>query len=179
MLISALFISSWVPGSAHRRILLRLFGAEIGRGVAIKPGVQIKFPWRLTIGEDSWIGEGVWIDNLTQVTIEANCCLSQGTYLCTGSHDWSSPTFTLITKPIVIREGAWIAARSTVAPGVVVGECAVLGLGSVAIDDLKPWTVYYGIPAKQVGTRTISQLGMQMEGDAENTKKTKGAGIYN
>ena len=71
-----LLVSSWVPGSAHRRAILRLFGARIGRRVVIKPGVRVKFPWRLAIGDHSWIGEDVWIDNLVQVAIGSNCCIS-------------------------------------------------------------------------------------------------------
>ena len=153
MLAQALFVSSWIPGRRHRAGLLRLFGAKVGKGVDIKPGLKVKFPWRLTIDDHSWIGEDVWIDNLEQVTIGANCCVSQGAYLCTGSHDWSKPTFDLIVKPIVVHDSAWIAARGTIAPGVVMGEGAVLSLGSVAVRDLEPWTVYAGTPAQKVRAR--------------------------
>ncbi|MES2441438.1 MAG: putative colanic acid biosynthesis acetyltransferase [Pseudomonadota bacterium] len=157
MLVQALFVSSWLPGSAHRRFLLRLFGAEIGRGVVLKPGIRVKFPWRLAIGDHSWIGEHAWIDNLAPVRIAANCCVSQGAYLCTGSHDWSRPGFDLVTRPIVLEPGAWIAARATVGPGVTVGRGAVLGLGSVASRDLDAWTVYAGIPAAPIKQRVIPQ----------------------
>ncbi|MBT3071362.1 WcaF family extracellular polysaccharide biosynthesis acetyltransferase [Rhodomicrobium sp. Az07] len=146
-------ISSWLPGSAHRRAVLRLFGAKIGAGVVIKPGVRVKFPWRLEIGADSWIGEDVWIDNLAPVAIGRDCCLSQGAYLCTGSHDWTSRTFDLITKGIRVEDGAWIAAKAVVAPGVVVGEGAVLGLGGVAMRDLAPWGIYRGNPAERIAER--------------------------
>ena len=101
-----MFVSSSIPGSAHRCFLLRAFGAKIGRGVNIKPRVKVKFPWRLIVGNHSWIGEAVWIDNLAEVEIGANCCVSQGAYLCTGSHDWNSRKFTLITKPIRVEDGA-------------------------------------------------------------------------
>src|SRR4051794_36257417 len=99
--------SSINPSSSVRRSLLRLFGARIGPGVVIKPGVRVKYPWRLTIGADSWIGEDCWIDNLEQVTIGSSACLSQGAYLCTGNHDWSDSAFGLMTKPITIGDGAW------------------------------------------------------------------------
>jgi len=135
--------------------LLGAFGATVGKGVQIKPGVRVKFPWRLEIGDHSWIGEDVWIDNLAPVTIASNCCISQRVYLCTGSHDWSRPTFDLIVRPIHIKQAAWIAACSTVGPGVTVGEGAVLALGSVATHDLEPWTIYTGIPAKPVRKREI------------------------
>jgi putative colanic acid biosynthesis acetyltransferase WcaF len=156
LLAQWMFISSWIPGAAHRRWLLRAFGAKIGRGVNIKSGVRVKFPWRLEVGDYTWIGEDVWIDNLAQVIVGSNCCISQRAYLCTGSHDWSHPKFELITHPIEIKEGAWIAACATVGPGVTVGEGAVLGLGSVASHDLEPWTVYAGVPAKSIRRRLHS-----------------------
>lgn len=155
MVVQWLLVSSWIPGAAHRRFVLRLFGARIGAGVNLKPRLRVKFPWRLTVGAHSWIGEDVWIDNLAPVTIGSNCCLSQGAFLCTGSHDWSSPTFDLITRAITIEDGAWIAARASVGPGVVVGQGAVLTLGGVALKDVLPWSVNTGVPAVAVSTRRL------------------------
>jgi putative colanic acid biosynthesis acetyltransferase WcaF len=155
VILQWLFVACDLPGSAHRKFLLRLFGARVGKGVVVKTGVQIKFPWRLQVGDDSWIGERAWIDNLALVTIGSNACISQGAYLCTGSHDWSSPTFDLIVKPITIGDGAWVAAKSTVGPGVIIGEGAVLGLGSTTSKDLEPWCVYAGSPAEFVRKRTL------------------------
>ena len=157
-----LFVSSWLPGSAHRRLALRAFGAKIGRGVVIKPGVRIKFPWRLSIGQDSWIGENVWIDNLDTITIGSDCCVSQGAYLCTGSHDWGRETFDLVIRPIHIESGAWIAAQAVIGPGVTIGEGAVLGLGSVATNDLNPWTIHQGNPATPVKPRNIKKAPSQV-----------------
>jgi putative colanic acid biosynthesis acetyltransferase WcaF len=154
-IVDALFVRSRLPGSAHRRWLLRLFGARVGKSVVIKPGARVKFPWRLAMGSNTWIGEDVWIDNLEHVEIGANCCVSQGAYLCTGSHDVTLPTFDLIAKPIVIRDGAWIAARAIVGPGVIVGEGAVLALGSVAMSNLDPWRIYAGVPAKMSRERRL------------------------
>jgi putative colanic acid biosynthesis acetyltransferase WcaF len=158
LLAQALFVSSSLPGAGHRRLLLRVFGAKIGKGVDIKRGVRVKFPWRLVVGDNSWIGEDVWIDNLVPVTIGRNCCISQAVYLCCGSHDWSRPSFDLITRTIVIKDGAWLAARSAVAPGVTVGEGAVLGLGSVATKDLISWKVYMGVPAEEIRDREMNML---------------------
>lgn len=155
MLVSALFVRSWLPGSAHRRFLLRLFGADIGQGVVVKPGVRVKFPWRLKVGDDSWIGEDVWIDNLAMVEIGSNCCISQGVYLCTGDHDWSKPAFDLKTGAIRINDQAWIAAKAIVRPNVSIGSGAVLALGSVATTDLAAWTVYQGNPATAVTDRRL------------------------
>jgi putative colanic acid biosynthesis acetyltransferase WcaF len=140
LICGGLFVSSGLPGSLLRVLILRAFGARIAPGVVIKPHVRVKFPWRLSIGAHSWIGEDVWIDNLAQVSIGAQCCISQAAYLCTGSHNWSKETFDLVTKPIVIEDKVWICAKTTIGPGVRVGEGAVLALGSVATRDLDPWT---------------------------------------
>lgn len=160
----ALLVRCFIPGSAHRRLLLRAFGARIGRGVVIKPGVRVKFPWRLTIGDHTWIGEGVWIDNLAPVQIGRHCCISQDAYLCTGSHDWSVPSFDLVVKPIEIRDGAWIAARATVGPGVIVHDGAVLALGSVATSDLDAGGIYRGVPALFSKWRRAAERGAPATG---------------
>jgi putative colanic acid biosynthesis acetyltransferase WcaF len=156
IVLEALFVRSWIPGATHRRVVLRFFGATIGRGVNIKPGVHVKFPWRLRVGDHSWIGEDVWLDNLGDIEIGSNCCISQGAYFCTGSHDWSSSAFDLIVKSIKVEDGAWIAARAVVGPGVCVGRGSVLGLGSVAIHDLEPWTIYQGVPASALRIRQVA-----------------------
>lgn len=155
MVVGALFVSSFLPGSWHRVALLRLFGARVGRGIVMKPRVRVKFPWRLSIGDHSWIGENVWIDNLADVAIGSNCCISQGAYLCTGSHDWSSPEFKLVTKGIVVENCAWIAARAVVAPGVKIGEGSVLALGSTAQANTNVWAIYSGTPASFVKARIV------------------------
>jgi putative colanic acid biosynthesis acetyltransferase WcaF len=154
--VQFLFVSSWLPGSQHRTLLLRVFGARIGEGVIVKPGVRVKFPWRLSVGDYSWIGEDVWIDNLAEVSIGANCCISQGAYLCTGSHDWSRRTFDLVTKGIRIADGAWVSAKSVVGPGVTIGEGAVLGLASVATRNIEDWSIYRGNPAVFARRRSIA-----------------------
>ena len=114
-------IRSGLPGSRLRIVILRIFGACIGSGVVIKPHVKVKFPWRLSIGANSWIGEGVWIDNLAEVKIGSNACISQGAYLCTGSHNWAVPTFDLVVRPIEIGDEVWICANTSVGPGCAPG----------------------------------------------------------
>lgn len=108
------FESGWLLSSRPKRWVLKLFGAQVGKGLVIHPNVRIKYPWKLTVGNDCWIGREVWIDNLDEVTLESDVCLSQQSYLCTGSHDHYSPTFELKTGPIVIEHGAWICCRATV-----------------------------------------------------------------
>lgn len=137
IVVQACLFSTWLPGSKWRRALLRAFGAKIGNGVVIKPHVSIKFPWRLSVGDHSWLGERVWIDNLADVKIGAHSCLSQGAYLCTGSHDWSDVKFALVTRSIEIGDGCWVGARASIAPGARLGNGAIiamnaLGQGNVA-----------------------------------------------
>ncbi len=155
IVVSGLLIESWLPGSGWRRQLLRAFGAQIGKEVIIKPRVRIKFPWRLSIGDHSWIGEEVWIDNLAKVTVGSHCCLSQGAYLCTGSHDWSDSKFKLITRPIDLGDGCWLAAKTSLSPGTQVEPGAVVSMGSTASGQLGAWTIHAGVPSKPVRRRQL------------------------
>lgn len=140
-LCSALvFQSPWFPFSALKVWLLRLFGASVGRGVVIKPCVRIKFPWRLQIGDFVWIGESVWIDNLATVKIGSHVCISQGAYLCTGSHDHRSITFDLITQSISISDRVWICAMVVVLPGTQVGSGSLIAAGTVIRGTVPPDT---------------------------------------
>lgn len=135
--------------------LLHLFGAKIGKGVVIKSGVNIKYPWNLSIGDYSWIGENVWIDNLVQVTVGSNVCISQGAMLLCGNHNYKRQTFDLIVKPIVIEDGVWVGAQSTVCPGVTMHSHSVLSVGSIASKDLMPFSIYRGNPAVKVVERVM------------------------
>lgn len=154
-LANYLLFSSFLPGSSWRRVLLRIFGARIGKGVIIKPGVMIKFPWKLSIGNDVWIGEKVWIDNLDSVHIADNVCISQRATLICGNHDYSSSSFDLITKPILIEEGAWIGSAAWVGPGTIIKSHAVLTAHSTATGILEPFGIYTGNPAIHRKTRNI------------------------
>jgi len=149
------FKSGLLPISGLKVFLLRLFGAKIGAGVIIKPNVNIKYPWMLSIEDHCWIGEAVWIDNLDTVTIESNVCLSQGAFLLCGNHNYKSTSFDLIVKPIVLKEGAWIGAKSIVGPGVTVFEHAILSIGSATSVDLEAYGIYRGNPAHKVNQREI------------------------
>ncbi len=142
------FFKTMLPFPSPFKVkLLKLFGAKIGQGVVIKPNVNIKYPWFLEIGEDCWIGEGVWIDNLAKVTIDSNVVLSQGVYLLTGSHDYKKESFDLLLSEIVLKEGVWIGAKATVCPGVTCKSHSVLAVGSVATKDLEAYGIYQGNPA--------------------------------
>lgn len=151
--IQSFLFSSFLPGSSWRIKLLVIFGAKVGQGVVIKPSVHIKFPWKLKLGDYCWIGESVWIDNLDWVSIGDNSCVSQGVYLCTGSHDWSKPTFDLITKPIVIGEQAWVGAFCKVAPGVTIAPGSVCAMGSVVTKSTGEWEIWAGSPFQKLKDR--------------------------
>ena len=152
---SPLFRCSFNPINGVRVRLLRLFGARIGTGVVIKPGVRVKYPWRLRVGDYSWLGEECWIDNIADISIGAHACISQGAYLCTGNHDWSDPSFTLLLGPIAIGDGAWVGARAFVCPGVTLGKLAILTAGSVAQKSLGEREIHSGNPAVFRKLRTM------------------------
>lgn len=154
ILVSAIiFESNWFVLTRIKPFILRLFGASIGQKVVIKPNVKIKFPWRLTIGAYSWIGEGVWIDNLTNVTIGRHVCISQNVQMVTGNHAFDISSFDLMFKPIVIEDRVWIGARALIAPGVTCGRGSVLLMGSVLLKRMLQNSVYCGHPAKFYKTR--------------------------
>ena len=154
-LMNAIFLRSPLPGSFWKRSLLRLFGAKVGKGVVIKPRVNIKYPWFLAIGEHAWIGEEAWIDNLGTVSIGPHSCISQGALLICGNHDHRSPSFDLLVQGITLEEGVWIGARAIVGPGVRAGSHAFLTMGSVTAEDLSPYGIYRGDPAEYIRERVI------------------------
>ncbi|HTE11338.1 MAG TPA: WcaF family extracellular polysaccharide biosynthesis acetyltransferase [Chitinophagaceae bacterium] len=135
--------------------LLKSFGASVGVGLLVKPGVNIKYPWKLFIGDHCWIGEEVWIDNLSDITMGNSVTLSQGAMLLTGSHDHTKEKFDFISFPITLEEGAWIGAKAVVFGGVVVGSHSILGINSVAEKKMDPYLIYKGNPAVPVLERNI------------------------
>jgi putative colanic acid biosynthesis acetyltransferase WcaF len=156
ILCSSLFFETVIPyTNAWKSSILRLFGAKIGKGVVLKPSVKIKQPWRLEIGDHSWIGEGVWIDNLVQVSLASNVCLSQGAFLLTGNHNYKKTSFDLITGEIHLEEGVWIGAKSIVGPGVICHSHAVLAAGSSAFKHLEAYCIYQGNPGEIIRKREI------------------------
>lgn len=154
--VNALIVrASWNPFMSIKVILLKAFGARIGKGLVIKNNVNIKYPWKLVIGNDCWLGEGCWIDNLDRVSIGNNVCISQGAMLLTGNHDYTIYNMPYRNAPIVIENGAWIGARTTVCPGVTVHENAVLTVGSVGTKSLEANGIYQGNPAIRIRERIV------------------------
>ncbi len=144
------------PFNGTKVFLLKLFGAVIGKNVIIKPRVNIKYPWRLTIGNNTWIGENVWIDNLDDVDIGNNVCISQGAFLLCGNHNYANHTFDLMTGKIKLEDGVWIGAKAIVCPGITCHSHSVLTVGSIATSNLEHYSIYQGNPAKKVKERVIN-----------------------
>ena len=154
ILINIIFFKSSIPyPSSFKAFILRSFGARIGKRIVFKPCINIKFPWKLSIGDYSWIGENVWIDNLDFVIIEDNVCISQGALLLTGNHNYKNQTFDLVTGPIILKTGVWIGAMAIVCANVTCEKNSVLSVGTNATKNLDANTVYGGNPASALRTR--------------------------
>jgi putative colanic acid biosynthesis acetyltransferase WcaF len=150
------FINPLNPFNRLKTGILRMFGSKVGKGVIIKPNVNIKYPWKLEIGNNVWIGEGVWIDNLAPVCIGNNSSVSQGALLLTGSHNYKNIAFDLIVKGIILEDGVWIGAKSIVCPGVTCQSHSILTVGSVATKDLEAYFIYQGVPAEKKRRRALN-----------------------
>jgi putative colanic acid biosynthesis acetyltransferase WcaF len=136
-----------------RRLLLRIFGASLGRKTTISNSVRIWAPWNLRVGDFSSIGNYVDCYCVAPIAIGANCVVSQYTYLCAATHDYKTPRFELRTAPIFIEDGVWIAADVFIGPGVTIGKSAVVGARSSVFSDVAPWTVVAGNPACKIKQR--------------------------
>ena len=158
LIVEALILLNPVVVSYRfKTAVLRLFGATIGEGLLIKPGVHVKYPWRLRIGDNCWLGERAWIDNMEDVTLGSDVVISQGAYLCTGNHDWSDPVMPLAPEPIQVEDGAWVGAFARSGPGTTIATGCVVALGGVVFGDTEPWGIYRGNPAERIGMRTLQQ----------------------
>ena len=138
-----------------RRILLRIFGAKIGKNVLLRSSVKITYPWKLSIGDNSWIGDCVDLYTLDNIEIGSNVVVSQKSYLCTGFHNYKKSTFDIQTKKITIKDGVWIATDVFIAPGVLVGRNSIVGARSSVFSNIKPDSVYFGSPARYISKRLI------------------------
>jgi putative colanic acid biosynthesis acetyltransferase WcaF len=156
LLTSNLFFLTNIPYPNRLKLcILKIFGCKIGNKVVIKPWVKIKFPWMLTIGNAVWLGESVWIDNISEVSIGNNVCISQGALLITGNHNYSSENFDLVSKPIFIEDGVWICAKTIIIGGITIRSHAILTAFSLANKDLDSFSIYSGNPAVYIKKRII------------------------
>jgi len=149
-----LFRFSPRPFHAWRAFLLRAFGATLGNDVHIYPKATIWAPWKLTCADGATIADEAIIYNPERITLGSHAIVSQQAYLCGATHDYEDQNFPLVAFPISIGDYAWICARASVQPGISVGDGAVLALGAVATQNLQPWTVYGGVPARKIKVRT-------------------------
>lgn len=155
--VNALLVrASWNPCMRVKIALLRAFGACIGKGLVIKNNVTIKFPWKLTIGDNVWLGEQCWIDNLDNVTIGNNVCISQGALLLTGNHDYTVFSMPYRNASITLEDGVWVGSKAVVCPGVRMRENSIATVGSVITKNTEADGIYQGTPAKMIRKREVN-----------------------
>jgi putative colanic acid biosynthesis acetyltransferase WcaF len=141
-----------------RRFLLRLFGCSLGKEVLVRPTAHITYPWKVSIGSHSWIGDHVTLYSLGKIHIGANAVISQNSYLCAATHDMRSPSFDIYDQPIFVDDEVWIASEVFVSPGVRIGRGAVVGARSTVFHDLPPMMVSFGNPAIPVRPRLTPEV---------------------
>jgi putative colanic acid biosynthesis acetyltransferase WcaF len=146
---------AWSPQFAYgwRCFILRCFGAKVGNNVIIRPTVRVTYPWKVTIGNYTWIGDNAELYSLGEISIGNNVVISQKSYLCAASHDYQSESFDIFAKKIVIEDEAWLATDVFVAPGVTIGRGAVIGARSSVFSDMPAGMICLGSPAKPVKPR--------------------------
>ncbi|WP_316832702.1 WcaF family extracellular polysaccharide biosynthesis acetyltransferase [Pedobacter aquatilis] len=149
------FKSGIVPFSNILVFTLRLFGAKIGKEVRIKPGIHVKYPWKLEIGDFSWLAD-CYLENLDWIKIGSNCCISQQAMLINGNHNYKKKSFDLFTNPIILEDGVWVGAGAKVSAGITLHSHSVLTLGAVATTDLEAYWIYQGNPANKLKQRLIT-----------------------
>jgi putative colanic acid biosynthesis acetyltransferase WcaF len=146
-LVKVVFFISPLPWPSKFKVaILRLFGAAVGSNVYIKPRVNIHFPWNLDLGDNTWVGEEVFICNFARVKIGKNCCISQRAFVCSGNHDYRTASMAYRNEPIEIQDGCWVGAMAFVGPGVVMETDSVISAGSFATSRILAATVYAGNP---------------------------------
>ena len=143
LFVSNLFFLTNLPyPSTFKVLILRAFGAKIGKNCILKPFVKIKFPWKLELGDNVWIGESVWLDNISKISIGNNVCISQNAILITGNHNYSLSNFELISKEIIIEDGSWICAKAIIAGGVTIKTHGVIGMSVMITKDTESFKIY-------------------------------------
>lgn len=153
-LVKVAFVLSAFPWpNRFKASILRFFDATVGVGLLLKPRVNVHLPWKLSIGDYTWIGEEVMIINFSQVEIGSHCCISQRAFLCTGNHDFRDPSMPYRNAPITIKDGAWVGAQSFIAPGVTIGVDAVIQAGSVVLRDMPDGMICGGNPCVPIKPR--------------------------
>ena len=144
-----IFKSALLPAKIRPKVL-QAFGASIGNGTFIRRGVLVHFPWNLEIGDNCWIGEGVWFIATKRITLESDVCVSQRAIICSGSHDFKSKSLQSNPQPILIRSGSWICLGAYVLAGVTIGECSVVSAGEIVRKSLPDYSMLVGGQVRQI-----------------------------
>lgn len=155
LVYAALFRTSPQFLYGWRRFLLRLFGANIGKKVIIRPTARITYPWKVSIGNYSWIGDDVVLYSLGNITIGENTVISQRSYICTGTHDYNSHDFRIYAEDIDVGSKCWLATDVYIAPGITIEDGVVVGARSSVFSNLEAQKIYVGSPAKSIKQRQI------------------------
>lgn len=155
-----LFRYSPIPLHSWRSFVLRLFGAQVGKGVRVYPKVKIWAPWNLELGDECGVANGAILYSQGKISVGKRATVSQGAHLCTGTHDYSKPGFPLFTKPITIGDHVWIAAEAFIHPGITIGEGCVIGARSVVTKDMPPWMVCSGHPCSPKKHRDFGNVNL-------------------
>lgn len=150
---STLFACSPQFAYKWRAFLLRSFGAKVGKNTIIRPSVRITYPWKVSIGDNAWLGDNAELYSLGEITIGKNSVVSQKCYLCAASHDYKSESFDIYSKPLIIADEVWLATDVFVAPGVTIGKGAVIGARSSVFNDMPEGMICMGSPAKPIKAR--------------------------
>lgn len=164
-----LFRFSPRPLHSWRSFLLRCFGARVGKGVHVYPGVKIWAPWNLHIGSETGIAGGVTLYSQGKIFIGSRVVISQGAHLVAGTHDYTHPGFPLITKPISIGDHVWVAAEAFIHPGVIIEEGAVIGARSVVSRNMPAWMVCAGHPCMPLKERKFTGV-LQKKYESDETR---------
>ncbi|WP_158827774.1 putative colanic acid biosynthesis acetyltransferase [Mucilaginibacter lacusdianchii] len=150
---STLFALSPQVMFGWRRFLLRLFGAKIGKNVSIRPTTKITYPWKVSIGDHSWVGDDCVLYSLGNITIGSNVAIAHRVYLNTGGHDYTVPTFDIYASPIVIEDECWVTNDVFVAAGITIGKGTIVGARSTVLKSLPSNKICIGYPARPVKDR--------------------------
>ena len=150
------FLSPWPWPNSLKRYLLIKFGAKVGKKPYIRPRVSIHCPWKLTIGDYCWIGDNCEILNLERVTLEDHVALAHEVYIAAASHNIRSKTMAYANKPVLIKRGTWVATRTLIGPGVIIGENCVVGAGSIVLKSFPDNSIIGTAQAHVIGTRELT-----------------------
>jgi putative colanic acid biosynthesis acetyltransferase WcaF len=144
------------PCFAWRRMVLRLFGAKVGRKVHLYSSTRIYMPWNVEIGDWAALGEDAFIYSLGKVYIGSGASVAYRAHICAGTHDFSDPALPLLKPPVIIEDNVWIGTDAFIGPGTTICRGAIVAARAVVVKDVPPTHIVAGNPARQIGTRQLA-----------------------